>query len=134
MGGPPGNDMGWDLRRTCQYIARFETRGRPEGLPDPRLQQVGSCIMRANYDTVRMPKSSSALSVRAAATCQDWAAEISPSATLAFLAGVPVVFLQRYDTVSRSHGPPNLLPLQSTYPLQWGLLCHTEGPPLFGLP
>jgi hypothetical protein len=26
---PPGNHRGSDLRRTCQYAARFETRGRP---------------------------------------------------------------------------------------------------------
>ena len=29
---PPGNRRGSDLRRTCQYVARVDTRGRP---PEP---------------------------------------------------------------------------------------------------
>jgi len=38
---PPGNRRGLDLRRTvCEYVARFETRGRPGGRPYPRSQQV----------------------------------------------------------------------------------------------
>jgi len=34
---PPGNHRGSDLRRTCQCVVRFETRGRPEG----RLRKKG---------------------------------------------------------------------------------------------
>ena len=40
MAVPPGNHRGSDLRRTYQYVARFETRRRPEGRPYPQSQQV----------------------------------------------------------------------------------------------
>jgi hypothetical protein len=42
---PPGNHRGSDPRRTCHYVARFETRGRPGGRLGPRSQQ-GSCLVR----------------------------------------------------------------------------------------
>jgi hypothetical protein len=38
-GGPPGNRRDSNPRRTCQYVAGFETRGRPGGLSYPRPQQ-----------------------------------------------------------------------------------------------
>jgi hypothetical protein len=37
---PPGDRSGSDLRRTLQCVTRLETRGRPEGQPYPRSQQV----------------------------------------------------------------------------------------------
>ena len=37
---PPGNRRGLNLRRTFKYVARCEARGRPEGRPYPRSQQV----------------------------------------------------------------------------------------------
>ena len=39
-GQPSRGTAGLDLRRTCEYVARFETRGRPEGRPFPRSQLV----------------------------------------------------------------------------------------------
>jgi hypothetical protein len=37
---PPGNRRGLDPRRTEQYVAGSDTRGRPEGRSYPRSEQA----------------------------------------------------------------------------------------------